>query len=70
MSLLGFVFSVSALTTLFAYRDGNVNVVVVLQQTSIILITVLGIVFLNERDKLWRKLLAAVICFAAVLLIV
>lgn len=70
MLALGAIFSVSSLASLFAYRDGNVGVVAVLQQTGIIVTTVLGVVFLHERTRLRRKALAAAICFAAVLLIV
>jgi len=70
MLALGAIFSVSSLASLFAYRDGNVGAVAVLQQTSIIVTTILGVIFLHERTHLCRKALAAAICFAAVLLIV
>jgi drug/metabolite transporter (DMT)-like permease len=70
MVLLGGIFSVSALTSLFAYRDGNVSLVAALQQTGIIITTLLAIIFLNERQNLLRKGLSAAICFIAVLLIV
>ena len=70
MLILGVVYSISALTSLFAYRDGNVNLVAALQQVSIILTTVLGIFFLNERKDLLRKIVAACTCLVGVLLIV
>lgn len=70
MLLLGVVFSISALASLFAYRDGNVSLVAVLQQTGIIVTTLFGVLFLHERSKLWRKAAAAIVCFMAVLLIV
>ena len=70
MLLLGVIYSISALTALFAYRDGNVNLVAVLQQSSIILTTVLGIVFLNERKDLLKKAVSALICLVGVVLIV
>ncbi|HSX06104.1 MAG TPA: DMT family transporter [Candidatus Saccharimonadia bacterium] len=70
MVLLGIIFSISSLASLFAYTKGNVNLVAALQQTSIIVTTLLAIVFLHERKSLWRKGIAASICFVAVLLIV
>lgn len=70
MLLLGVIFSVSALASLLAYRDGNVNLVATLQQTGIIVTTVLGVIFLNERKNLRQKAVAAAICFAGVLLII
>jgi glucose uptake protein GlcU len=70
MLLLGVIFSVSALTSLLVYRDGNVSLVATLQQTGIIVTTIFGIIFLNERKNLLRKGLSAIVCFVAVLLIV
>lgn len=69
MLLLGVIFSISSLASLLAYKYGNVNVVAVLQQTGIIVTTVLGIIFLHERKHLWQKAAAAVICFVGVLLV-
>lgn len=70
MALLGVIFSISSLASLLAYTKGNVNLVATLQQTGIIVTTLLAVIFLREREKLWRKGLAATICFAAVILIV
>lgn len=70
MLLLGVIFSISSLASLLAYTYGNVNLVAALQQTGIIVTTLLAIIFLNERTRLWRKGISAVICFIAVLLIV
>jgi drug/metabolite transporter (DMT)-like permease len=70
MLLLGVIVSISSLASLFAYTNGNVNLVATLQQTGIIVTTILAIVFLHEREKLLRKCLAATICFIAVILIV
>lgn len=68
--ILGFIYGISALTSLFAYRDGNVNLVAALQQVSIVLTTVLGIFLLKERNDLARKIIAATTCLLGVLLIV
>lgn len=70
MLALGIIFSVSAVSSLLAYRDGNVNVIAALQQTGVIVTTLLAVVFLHERTHLLRKGLAAAVGFVAVLLIV
>jgi len=70
MALLGVIFSISSLASLFAYTRGNVNLVAALQQTSIITTPLLAVAFLHERERLWRKGVAAVVCCAAVILIV
>ena len=70
MVLLGVIFSVSSLASLLAYTKGNVNLVATLQQTGIIVTTLLAVIFLHEREKLWRKGIAATVCFIAVILIV
>lgn len=70
MLLLAIVFSISSLTSLLAYTRGNVSLVGVLQQTGIIVTTILAVLFLRERTNLLRKAMATVICFVAVLLIV
>ena len=70
MVLLGLVFGLSALTSLFAYSRGNVNLVATLQQTSIILTTVMAAFFLKETDRMWRKTAAALVCTIAVIMIV
>lgn len=70
MLLLGVIYSISSLASLLAFTKGNVNLVAALQQTGIIVTTLLAIVFLKEHTRLWRKGIAAAVCFIAVLLIV
>lgn len=70
MLLLAAAMSISSLASLLAFSKGNVSLVAVLQQTGIIVTTVLSIIFLHERSRLWRKTVAAAVCFIAVLLIV
>lgn len=70
MTLLGVLFSISAVTLLTAYQKGNVSLVAPLQQTSIIVTILLAVIFLHERTRLWQKSLAALVCFIGVLLIV
>lgn len=70
MTLLGVLFSISAVTLLTAYQKGNVSIVAPLQQTTIIITILLAVMFLHERKHLWRKTAAAAVCFIGVLLIV
>ncbi|HSX52836.1 MAG TPA: DMT family transporter [Patescibacteria group bacterium] len=70
MGLLGVFFSISAVTLLTAYQRGNVSLIAPLQQTTIILTILLAVLFLKEHKHLWRKGLAAAVCFIGVLLIV
>lgn len=67
---LGFFFSISAVTLLLAFQRGNVSLVAPLQQTTIIITTVLAVIFLHERNRLWLKFTAAIICFLGISLIV
>lgn len=48
---------------------GNTAQVGTIRQSSIILTVLLAIIFLNERGKLWHKLVAAVLVTAGVLLL-
>jgi uncharacterized membrane protein len=68
--LLGTLYSVSALTILMAYKEGNASLIAPLQQASIVTTVLLAIVFLHERNRLWRKVAATALCFLGVLLIV
>lgn len=70
IALLGIVYSVSAISAMFAYRSGNASVIAPLQQTSIIVTILLAYFFLGERQRFWHKALAALVCFAGILLIV
>lgn len=69
MILLGILYSTSALTILLAYKHGNSALIAPLQQASIITTVVLAVVFLRERNRLWQKALATLICFVGVLLV-
>lgn len=70
MLSLAFIGGVASVASLFAYRDGNVNLIAILQQTAVIVSTILGIIFLHERQRLWQKIAAAAICFLGVLLLI
>ncbi|HEY1085754.1 MAG TPA: DMT family transporter [Candidatus Saccharimonadales bacterium] len=70
MLLIGAVFAASSLSTLYAFSYGNVSIVSVLLQVNIIVTMILGIVFLGEKDQLPRKIVAAILCLGAILLIV
>ncbi len=70
MLLLGILYSISALAILMAFKHGNAALIAPLQQTSIITTVVLAIIFLKERNRLWQKVFATLICFIGVLLVV
>lgn len=69
MALLGVTFSIGAVTLLTAYNKGDVSAVAPINQTSIVITTLLAIIFLKERDHLPKKILSAVVCFIGALLI-
>jgi uncharacterized membrane protein len=69
--LLGIFYGIGSLTMLFAYKEGSFAVISPLRQTSIIITTLLALLFLSqERNRVKWKILAAVICFAGVILVV
>lgn len=68
--LLSILYAASAVSMTIAYTIGQANIIAPLSQTSIILTIILAIIFLGERQRLWHKLLAAVICFIGVILVV
>lgn len=69
--LLGLFYSIGSATMLFAYKYGTLTLVSPLRQTGIIVTVLLALLFLKtERTRIGRKLAAAVICFAGVVLIV
>lgn len=70
VAVLGVLYSISALTILLAYKHGDAALIAPLQQTAIITTVVLAIIFLKERNRLWQKIVAALICFIGVLLVV
>ena len=69
--LLGIFYGIGSLTMLFAYKEGTFAVVSPLRQTSIIVTTLLALLFLSqERTRIGKKVLAALICFIGVILII
>ena len=69
--LLAVFYGVGSLTMLFAYKEGSFAVISPLRQTSIIVTVLLALAILpQERDRVGRKILAALICMVGVVLIV
>ena len=69
--LLGILYAIGSLGTLFAYRQGAFSIVTPLRQTSIIVTVLLALIFLSkERTRVRQKLAAALVCFVGVVLIV
>lgn len=70
LSFLALMFAISATATLTAYTKGhNAAQIAILNQTSTILIVMLGIIFLNERSHMKLKILGAVISLIGVFLV-
>ena len=70
LALLALMFAVSATATLTAYTKGhNAAQIAVLNQTSTILIVLLGIVFLNERSHIKLKIIGAIVSLIGVFLV-
>ncbi|TAH32383.1 EamA family transporter [Candidatus Saccharibacteria bacterium] len=71
MLLLGVLYGLGSLAMLYAYRKGTFSVVTPLRQTSIMVTTLLALVFLaNERTRILVKLAAAAISFVGACLLV
>jgi len=69
--LLAVFYGVGSLAMLFAYKEGSFAIISPLRQTSIIVTVLLALAFLPaERNRIGRKILAAVICAIGVILIV
>lgn len=69
--LLAVFYGLGSLAMLFAYKEGSFAVISPLRQTSIVVTVLLALVFLpQERNRIRRKILAALICAVGVVLIV
>lgn len=70
LSLLALMFAVSATATLTAYEKGhNAAQIAILNQTSTIIIVLLGIIFLKERSHMKLKIIGAIISLIGVYLV-
>lgn len=71
LAALGVFYGIGSLTMLFAYKYGTFTIVSPLRQVSIIVTVLLALLLLpKERNRIRRKILAAVICMVGVVLIV
>ena len=69
--LLAIFYGGGSLAMLFAYKEGSFAIISPLRQTSIIVTVLLALAFLpQERNRIGRKILAALICVIGVVLIV
>lgn len=69
--LLGVLYTVGSVAMVYAYKYGTFSVISPLRQTGIIVTVLLALLFLkSERNRIPRKLAAAFICFAGVVLLV
>lgn len=70
ISLLSFVYGVSALGYLWAYKVGsNLAQIASIYQVSSILTIIFAILLLRERDRIWLKIFAGILSFVGVLLV-
>lgn len=68
--ILSTLYAISGTTFFLSLQmSGNASQIQSINQTQIILTVLLAIIFLKERKNLFRKLIAAVICFIGVLLV-
>jgi drug/metabolite transporter (DMT)-like permease len=68
---LSVFYALGSVAMLYAYKAGTFTVVTPLRQTSIIVTVLLALLFLSgERTHITRKITAALVCFAGVVLIV
>lgn len=71
LMLLAVFYGIGSLAMLFAYKEGSFAIISPLRQTSIIVTVLLALLFLpQERNRIQRKILAALICAVGVVLIV
>lgn len=69
--VVAMLISLGTVSIYFAYqKGGNISRIGPLSQISIILTVILGIIFLNEKDKIWQKIIGAVISIVGVILII
>lgn len=70
-ALLALLYGIGSITMLFAYKYGMFAIVSPLRQTSIIVTVLLALMLLpGERNHIPRKILAAAVCTAGVVLII
>ncbi|MBL8159623.1 DMT family transporter [Candidatus Saccharibacteria bacterium] len=71
LTVMAIFYGLGSLAMLYAYKEGTFTVVTPLRQTGIIVTTLLALAFLPvERNRIARKIAAAIICLTGVLLIV
>lgn len=69
--LLAVFYAVGSLAMLLAYKEGSFAIISPLRQTSIIVTVLLALILLpQERNRIQRKIIAALICAIGVVLIV
>lgn len=71
LGLLTAFYAIGSLAMLYAYKEGTFSIVTPLRQSSIIITTLLALLFISsERSRVKRKIGAAALCFIGVVLIV
>lgn len=71
LGVLSLFYGIGSVTMLYAYNLGDFAIISPLRQSSIIVTTLLALLFItSERTRIKAKIVAAVICFIGVVLIV
>lgn len=69
--LMSILYAVSTITFFGAIQiSGNASQVTIVNLLSVVVIVMLGMIFLHERDKIWRKLGGALISIAGAVLLI
>ena len=64
------IYSIGVITFYATLAKGALlSQVSVISKTNIVLTVILAAIFIKERDNLWRKLFAAIICMVGVILV-
>jgi drug/metabolite transporter (DMT)-like permease len=70
MALLGIIYSAASIATYLAYQEGGTAAQLApISQSVVVLTVLLAAIFLGERDHLVRKLIAAILVMAGVLVL-
>ena len=63
------IYSIGVITFYAALNQTTLSQVSVISKTNIVLTVVLAAIFIKENDRLWQKILSAVICMIGVMLV-
>ena len=65
-----FILFLSYLAIFSSFALGEISKSYIILQSQVLLVAIMGIIFLKERDNLGRKLIASFLCFIAMIIVV